>query len=165
MQKSFFYFVHNKYYSNINNKNNVYVHFFLFFATKKERNEPKKEKHAVAWTAERTVQLLRCCTQLTQSHLRRLINFPPRELRIFGRALARNLEQNHASATSRIIQERYRSNTLADNAPHIYYSYSRNCVRRTFITFRIVGNPNPTFSEQSIDVVFHSLSSLFERFY
>ena len=27
-----------------------YVHFFLFFATKKERNKPKKEKLAVAWT-------------------------------------------------------------------------------------------------------------------
>ena len=60
---------------------------------------------------------------------------------------------------------RYRSNTLADNAPHINYSYYRNCVRCTFITLKIVRYPNPTFSEQSRDVVFHSLSSLSERFY
>ena len=60
---------------------------------------------------------------------------------------------------------RYRSNTLADNAPHINYSYYRHYVRCTFITLKIVRYPNPTFSEQSRDVVFHSLSSLSERFY
>ena len=65
--------------------------FLSFFCDEKRKK----------WTKERKTR--RCLDEKPSSMA---VNFPPRELRIFGRALARNLEQNHASATSRIIQER-----------------------------------------------------------
>ena len=55
----------------IKQKINLFVHFFSFCCGQKVKKRTKEKKNTLSLgLAERTVQLLRCCTQLTRNHLR-----------------------------------------------------------------------------------------------